>query len=115
MDKKGEVNEKVMKAFLVVYIVCAIILLAMIWFPKVKDDTPDFAYYKKYTQEDVANKMSQYYTNDIFTKVILGEQLNIANYISKDYLEYYGLTKEDIATELNQFGLNLYKLLMNIN
>lgn len=106
MENIDENNKKAIRAFLIVYILFAIVILCIIWIPNFTKTTPDFAHYKEYTQEDVATKMSDYYTNDIFTKIILGQQSDIADYISTDYLEYYETSKEEIKSVLNDFGIN---------
>lgn len=102
MNELFGINSKGVRVFIIVYVVLAIAVLVMIWWPKGGTKTADFAYYQEYTQKQVAEKMAEYYTDNIYNKIILGDSTEIINRVSEDYLQYNGFKKEDVLQHLNE-------------
>ena len=95
-------NVNLTRAFIVIYIIVAIILLVSIWAPKFNSNIPEFAHYTEYSNEEIAKKMSGYYSSIILSRLIIEREDKIVESVSKEYLDYYDLTSEDVKQYLRE-------------
>lgn len=97
-------NKKIIKLFLIIYILISIIILIFIWVP-FNEKVPSFAIYNKYTEKDIISKVSERYINEITFQFMLGEKESISKNINVGYVNYRALTKEQIIQELEELNL----------
>lgn len=92
-------DKKLIRIFIIVYILASIIILVLIWVP-FTEKAPSFATYKEYTDEEILSKSSGNYLNDISLQFMLGQKESIANIIDNGYLDYTQQSREDVISML---------------
>lgn len=103
-------NRKIVIIFGIVYIIVMIFVITYIWSPKTykSKQSSDIVKYEQYDETGVQNKAMQDYVNDIAYSFMLGEYDQLVEKVSDDYLEYNGLTKNEMINELKNSGYTSY-------
>lgn len=106
---KEFIERNIMKIFFIMFFIVSTIALILIWIPR-KLDIPDFAYYTEKSDEEIISKMGKYYLDDVKILLMLSQDKAVVDKLSKEYLEYYGITEEEAINmlyEVNAMSLDV--------